>query len=488
MTTAKILRSLPQIRDHFARNEVPYHFVSTSNFNMLGMHDWVRGWRNLSLIDSFDGSHPHLLALPSSQVFHSIQEISLHLLRNAPFADRRGEPAARALFLFFDEQVEDLCRQIGLEIQLPPYRLVREVDSKIVTTEIGNEAGVASVPNVLARIGSYDELQRVAASLGREWVLQTPYGDSGKTTFFISGPGDYGAAAPVIEREQQVKVMRRIDCMPTAVEACATRWGTFVGPLMTELVGLPQLTPYAGGWCGNELYESAFTPAIRRRVLEKTQAMGDALYRRGYRGTFELDFLIDRDAGEVYLGELNARITGISAMTNQSHFSSSHIPLFLFHLLEYDPGIELDLDVQAFNEQVLQSGASGVSAQAILKYTEHELRIVTEAPRSGVYTLTEGGRLQLRKPGWDRHQALGADEVYVLRILAPGEYAYGGADLAIVFLNQVIAGGDGQLNTDGQRWIAALQTAFAYRSLNQEERSLVEQANQPASIKSDGRP
>ena len=57
MTTAKILRSLPQIRDHFARNEVPYHFVSTSNFNMLGMHDWVRGWRNLSLIDSFDGSN-----------------------------------------------------------------------------------------------------------------------------------------------------------------------------------------------------------------------------------------------------------------------------------------------------------------------------------------------------------------------------------------------------------------------------------------------
>ena len=28
---------------------------------------------------------------------------------------------------------------------------------------------------------------------------------------------------------------------------------------MTELVGFPELTPYRGGWCGNEIFAGAFS-------------------------------------------------------------------------------------------------------------------------------------------------------------------------------------------------------------------------------------
>ncbi len=57
--------------------------------------------------------------------------------------------------------------------------------------------------------------------------------------------------------------MRRIRCRQTAIEACVTRRGTIVGPLMTELVGFPELTPYKGGWCGNEIFADAFPRAVR---------------------------------------------------------------------------------------------------------------------------------------------------------------------------------------------------------------------------------
>ncbi len=33
-----------------------------------------------------------------------------------------------------------------------------------------------------------------------------------------------------------------------AVEAVLTRHGTVVGPLMNDLTGHPELTPYRGGW------------------------------------------------------------------------------------------------------------------------------------------------------------------------------------------------------------------------------------------------
>jgi hypothetical protein len=254
--------------------------------------------------------------------------------------------------------------------------------------------------------------------------------------------------------------------------------------LLTELIGAPELTPYAGGWCGNELYDAAFSAEIRQQVQRKTQAMGDTLYQRGYRGVFELDYLIDQDSGEVYLGELNARMSGISAMTHMSDFSTANVPLFLFHLLEYDERVDLTLDVDAFNQAQLLHGAAGTAAQLILKYTDAALNIVTQAPVSGVYGMDPDGRLTLRQAGYTRRDALAADEAYVLRILPVAQYAYKGADLAILFVNQVIRNPQGQLNPAGQRWVSALKQCFAFRPLGAQERSLVQLANNPANLKS----
>ena len=94
--------------------------------------------------------------------------------------------------------------------------------------------------------------------LGTDLVVQTPYGDSGKTTFFIKSEADWDKYAEDIVGEQ-LKVMKRIDNKAAAVEACITRHGTIVGPFMTDLTGYPELTPYKGGWCGNDLFPEALT-------------------------------------------------------------------------------------------------------------------------------------------------------------------------------------------------------------------------------------
>jgi hypothetical protein len=258
-----------------------------------------------------------------------------------------------------------------------------------------------------------------------------------------------------------------------------------VGPLLTELIGQPELTPYAGGWCGNENYAAACTPKVRAQVMTKTQAFGDALYRRGYRGTFELDYLMDLDSGEIYLGELNARITGVTAITNTSAFSQQYLPLFLFHLLEFDGGVDLTLDLHAFNEMMLLHGANERSSQIILKHTEATLKMIAQAPSSGVYTLTNN-TLELKETGCDRALAKRAGEAYLLRIQDAGEITYKGADKAILFVNAVIRNPDGALNAEGLRWTLALQKSFALRDLTQEEASAVALKHRPANVKSSG--
>lgn len=500
------LRSVEDIRQYFAKSERSYYFISASNFNMIGMHQWVRGWHNINLLDCFDGAHPAATVVPDdhSRVFSGMEDVNHYLLdkpavqaligaRSAIRTSKGSSVSApktpgkdQALFLFFDEGLEEKCQALGLELALPPNRLVREVDSKIVTTHIGTQAGVASVPHVMAQVGSWAQLQTLAqeAGLGERWVVQSAYGDSGKTTYFIDGEADYQAVAHLIEAQDQVKVMRRVRCVGTAIEACATRWGTVVGPLLTELIGQAPLTPYAGGWCGNENYADAFTPALRATVQQKTQAMGDALYQRGYRGTFELDYLLDLDSGELYLGELNARITGVTALTNTSDFCAAQLPLFLFHLLEFDGAVDLQMDLHAFNRSVLEQGSAGVSSQIILKHTDAMLQMITQAPVSGVYRMDADGALHLHAAGVDRRQALAADQAFVLRIQSEGEYAYQGGDMAILFLNTVIRQADGQLNAQGLRWTQALQATFALRHLTQEERAAIALAHNPANVKS----
>ena len=137
---------------------------------------------------------------------------------------------------------------------------------------------------------------------------------------------------------------------------------------MTELTGFPELTPYGGGWCGNDVFATALSDEHRRQARRYTQLMGERLRREGYRGYFELDFLADIGHGSMYLGELNPRITGASSMTNVTAVAYGDMPLFLFHLLEF-LDVEYEIDVDALNGGWAAPEAIDAWSQFILKDT-----------------------------------------------------------------------------------------------------------------------
>ena len=55
---------------------------------------------------------------------------------------------------------------------LPPAKLRVHIDSKIVTTQLGNEAGVPSAPNTLGRANSYEELMALGGRYRTMFDLQ----------------------------------------------------------------------------------------------------------------------------------------------------------------------------------------------------------------------------------------------------------------------------------------------------------------------------
>ncbi|MFW8642932.1 hypothetical protein ACOJBO_10020 [Rhizobium beringeri] len=76
------------------------------------------------------------------------------------------------------------------------------------------------------------------AGLGADLVVQTAFGDSGKTTFFIASEDDFNRHAARISAEDEVKIMKRINCRSATMEGLHHGLRHSVGPLMTEVVGV----------------------------------------------------------------------------------------------------------------------------------------------------------------------------------------------------------------------------------------------------------
>ena len=61
---------------------------------------------------------------------------------------------------------------------------------------------------------------------------------------------------------EQLKIMKHINHMPGTLEACVTRKGTLVGPVQTDITGFAEITPYKGGWCGNDANPRIFNQRV----------------------------------------------------------------------------------------------------------------------------------------------------------------------------------------------------------------------------------
>ncbi len=465
--TTRPLSGISDIRRFFYRNETPIYFISATNFNLLGADEWIKGFKFITYIECFDGLHSNVFSpkeeLPHEE-FQSIEDINNYLLKHPEVINyikkhkKKGQQD-KVLFLMFDEKTEALAKKLGLEIMFPSAEMRTFMDNKVNTNRIAEKAGVPCVPYVLSNVKDFKHLRSVSKKLGDHLVIQTPFGDSGHTTFFISDEKDYKKYATEIEKEKEVKIMKRINCRGSAIEACVTRHGTVVAPLMTELVGFKELTPYKGGWCGNEIYAGAFTPEIRENARKYTQLFGDQLRKEGYKGYFELDFLIDQDDQSVYLGELNPRVTGASSITNHAVFALSDAPLFIFHILEW-MNQEYQLDVNALNERWGNPDNIDSWSQLVVKHTEDSIEYVTEAPQSGIWRLQDDGTMLFDRMDTHRRYVELDHEAFFLRITRKGDYLYEGADMGILVMRGRLMTDDFKLTKRAEKWINAVRENY----------------------------
>ncbi len=171
--------------------------MSATNFNLLGADEWIKGFKFIRYIECFDGQHPNLMS-PSEELphdeFESIEDINNYLLTHPEVKEyiesTHGEGnAGKVLFLMFDEKTERLARELGLEVMFPSADMRESLDNKVNTNRIAEKAGVPCVPYVLTPVTSYEHLGQVAKKLGKDLVIQTPFGDTGHTVLRLQRGG-----------------------------------------------------------------------------------------------------------------------------------------------------------------------------------------------------------------------------------------------------------------------------------------------------------
>jgi hypothetical protein len=234
------------------------------------------------------------------------------------------------------------------------------------------------------------------------------------------------------------------------------------------VIGFPELTPDRGGWSGNELCSGAITPAIGHQAQDYTLKFAEQLRNVGYRGYFNLDYLIDRQTGQLYLGELNPRISGATPLTSHCGFAADRIPLFLFHLLEFSD-VEFDLDVDAFNAAWADvSATQDCWGSLIIKHTSNSIEYVNKAPQPGIWAMDAAGDLCYRR--FD-HRCLSLNsktEALVQRVAGEGNYRYPGGDIVRMIIRDRVMTDDFQLSDRAKRWIdgilAEYQTEVVHRN------------------------
>jgi biotin carboxylase len=237
---------------------------------------------------------------------------------------------------------------------------------------------------------------------------------------------------------------------------------------MNDLIGHPELTPHKGGWCGNDIFPDALSPADAEKARTLTRKLGDRLAAEGYRGFLEVDYLVDVDTGELYLGEMNPRISGVTSMTNVTAGAYADIPLFLFHMLEY-LDLDYEVDVDDVNERWAQAASVDVWSQLVLKDTTGEVKQLRGAPRTGIWRFDDNGAIEFARWGNDWHSLHDETEAFFLRVLAPGDYTYPGADLGVLVSRSRMQDDDNRLTDRALEWIAGIESQFTGVPLAREQ-------------------
>lgn len=235
---------------------------------------------------------------------------------------------------------EDFSKKYNINVLTNSYSLFTQLENKVNSRKLLSSI----VPFPRFKTIATSDLQTLDfgglfKTFGK-FVIQDAVLSSGRGTIFVDSLETFASAISYLTHRgsQSVVISQYIQGRSASVQVCVTRYGVFSLPPQRQIINQSLLTNAqkdgSDKFNGAQWSDDDFSPQEVREVKEIALKVGTLVQSLGYKGIFGIDFIVE-DSGHVNVLEVNARLTGVTAVLTHIQKSFHQIPLLLLHTLEH---------------------------------------------------------------------------------------------------------------------------------------------------------
>jgi hypothetical protein len=190
--------------------------------------------------------------------------------------------------------------------------------------------------SVAGKVGMFNqfEFQGLSENLGLPLVVQFGHGWAGKTTYFIKTKKEFTSLSKKFPKTV-VKVTKKIDGYTVLNNCCVYKDSVLIGPPAIQISDIPELYPKPAVTCGRQWPVKFLNKKEIDKITDISKKVGRIMMKAGYKGFFGLDFLADVSLGQIYLSEINARLTASANFYTYLENGLNKIPLAIYHIASF---------------------------------------------------------------------------------------------------------------------------------------------------------
>lgn len=187
----------------------------------------------------------------------------------------------------------------------------------------GGEITTISASNFGALVKKYGEV--LVVQFGRGWA--------GNSTFFVSTEKDW---LNLKKRFGQIPVKTGsfINGRTILNNAVIFANDTLISEPALQIKANKFLISTQAGTGGRQ-WPAGLDSGQKEKIKQITLKVADLMRNQGYRGFFGLDFLVEKETGEIFLSENNARLTASVPFFTKLELRAKAFPLLGYHLLSF---------------------------------------------------------------------------------------------------------------------------------------------------------
>ncbi len=282
----------------------------------------------------------------------------------------KSHKGKKILFLYkSSKNIENAVKDLNVKIIANKGRLNKYFEDKINFRKVLKRIGVEPILGETMRFELFQkpeyDYDYFKNKYGAKFVFQLPdfMLGGGKGTLFIDSKRKFNEFKKKTEdgiyKKKElttINITKYVEGIACSVACCATKHGTLVSRIQQQIMDIPQvISPQKGsGLFVGHVFGLKLNNKIQNQAQEISTKLGDYMYKKGYKGIFGIDLIVNEKEGKVYPVECNARYTGAFPMLSIIYMKYKIIPLDFFHFLEF-LNIPYKINAKELNKQYQKS-------------------------------------------------------------------------------------------------------------------------------------